>query len=502
MADMTTSLNFYGVNKDVDPYALAGDKWSDVLNVQFKQGRSSLSEAFIENGLDLGAQPKYVIPSSSGGVPVAFYGTDDAIYQVVGPTVTNVSARAYGTGKWDGAFHNQVVLMTNGIEPPQAKLAGEQKFKDLPNFPEKVTAKVLRSFKGFIVAAGLEKNQIASPGEVMWSDVADPGSLPTTWAAAPDNLAGAVSLVEEPSEIVGMELLRDRLIIYKRDSVYSMNYVGGNQVFSFKQVLRATGALNKNCIIEFENKHFVVGINKFYVTDGASFKEVGNDVVYEHFSDILPTATLDDVFVAKNPNAPELYVCFKSSDTSVGCDRALVWNYQENTWSEVYIPDLIYAKDMLIPLQTPPTWSSVTGTWEEAVKSWNIGSLGFSRVLRGLRVGDTKAYNLSRVPELPTYYPDSFLERTGFSLGDDRAVKHVKSVIPNIATKGQVKFYVGASMEQDVGYKWKGPFTYDTSKKNRITCRVSGRHLGIRIISRDMPEVGRMTVTYETVGER
>lgn len=502
MPNESTTLNFYGVNKDVDPYALDPTKWSDCMNVQFRQGRSSGSSVFAEKAT-LTFKPTYFIPSLTAGVPTVFYGTEDAIYQEKAGTFTNVGSGTYTSNHWDGTFFGQVIIMTNGKDAPQSKGEGDANFKALANFPDKTTAGIIRSFKGFLVATRLVKDSIEDHHSIMWSDVADPGMLPSSWAAAPDNLAGRVDLIEEPSNIVGMELLRDRLLIYKNNSVYSMNYVGGNQVFSFKQIMRGLGALNKNCIIEFDNRHFVVDTGQFYVTDGLNKTDVGNNKMYEYFSDTVSYSNLDKVFMAKSPDAKELFICYRTKSGDGGCDRAIVWNWEEDTWTIQNLPEVIYAHSLIQSRENPPTWGNQPAvTWDTAIGTWAFDTLKLARGLYGLQYDSETLLTYGAAEELPHYYEDSYLERTGFSLGDDRSVKHIKQIIPNIATDGDVRFYVGAEMEQDTGYRWKGPFTYNTSQKNRITCRVSGRHLGIRILSRNMPEVGRMTVVYETVGER
>ena len=119
-------------------------------------------------------------------------------------------------------------------------------------------------------------------------------------------------------------------MIYKQQSVWRMDYVGGQFVFRFDQVLGTSGSLTRNCIAELDGLHFVVTGSDIIVHDGQSATSVLDKQSRRHFFASLDGDAYDKTFVVKNPYVNEILVCYAESGATVP-NRALVWNYVDKT---------------------------------------------------------------------------------------------------------------------------------------------------------------------------
>ena len=76
--------------------------------------------------------------------------------------------------------------------------------------------------------------------------------------------------LEDGDIIVDGAALGGSFIIYKERSTWLMKHIGGNLVFSFQKLFNDTGVLSRNCVVEFDNKHFAVTNGDLIVHNGVS----------------------------------------------------------------------------------------------------------------------------------------------------------------------------------------------------------------------------------------
>ena len=129
------------------------------------------------------------------------------------------------------------------------------------------------------MALNLTEGGTNLPNKVRWGDTAEDFNFPSTWTAAATNDAGAVTIGDEADEIIDGLALKESFIIYKGNSTWIANYIGGNLVFSFKKLFNDTGILTRNCVQEFEGKHFVVTQGDVIVHNGVSKQSVATNAV-------------------------------------------------------------------------------------------------------------------------------------------------------------------------------------------------------------------------------
>ena len=138
------------------------------------------------------------------------------------------------------------------------------------------------------------------------------------------------------------------------------------------------------------------------------------------------------------------------------CDKALVYNWVNKTFTERDIPDLGFIG---YGTQADPTsvasWNAATTTWTSEDKNWNeITASSFiskeGKTLIMASASDTKLYRNNTGHTEDGTNMTSFIERTGLSMDaqgqpNHAMVKQVTSVWPKMSGTDTVNVYVGVT---------------------------------------------------------
>jgi hypothetical protein len=346
----------------------------------------------------------------------------------------------------------------------------------------------MRSYKSYLVALNITKAGTEFPTTVKWSAPADPGEIPSTWDETnPANDAGENPLADTGGAIVDGRKMRDAFFIYKEDSVYSMNYVGGTFVFNFRQIFDDIGALSKDSIAEFNAKHFVVGQGDVYVHNGIQKESVIDGKMRSYLFSNIRADAYKRLFVVPDYANTEMWVCYCSADkndlTDKSCDKALVWNWDENTWSIRELPNVRYGTYGIVDPKLADYWDATVGAWDTDSVVWGEANYNPSKLkILFTSSKNDKVYVVGNTSLFDGQPFESFLERREISLGDDRRLKTVTSVTPHVSGDGLMNFYIGTSYIEDGAITWRGPFAYNIGSQYKIDCRVVGRYIAFRAI--------------------
>src|SRR3546814_10374 len=110
---------------------------------------------------------------------------------------------------------------------------------------------------------------------VKWSDLTGFGAVPASWDhTSPSNSAGENIINEMKVEIIDGLSLRDSFIIYAKNEVWTMDYIGGNYLFRWRKIYDKVGILNQNCVVQVDGLHYVFDKDDIYLHDGASKKSI------------------------------------------------------------------------------------------------------------------------------------------------------------------------------------------------------------------------------------
>ena len=355
----------------------------------------------------------------------------------------------------------------------------------LRNWPPGQSCKSIRSFRTFLVGLNWSRSN-KEPRLVKWSTEASYGSPPSTWREDDATLdSGEYELSDTPGEIVDGLPLGDSFLIYKDDSIYVMNYVGTPYIFSFKLLSPTIGALSKNAIAEYEGGHFFIGNSDCYICNGQTVQPLLPNRMRRAMFENINGDDYEKCYVAADYVRNEMLACFPSSDSAT-VDRALIWNWKDNTFSFRDLPDAAHTIAGVFDITEGATWDTNAETWDLGSGAW--GTRNYDNVKESLvfcDITNTKIYRDDYGNKEDTANMTSYIERTGIDLNDAQSVKFVSAVYPQIEVSGNntVNVYVGRQMSTEEGVTWEGPTAFNPNTQSKVSCRVSGKYFGIKVES-------------------
>lgn len=210
-----------------------------------------------------------------------------------------------GTGDWDDitdsaadysggvddSFSLDVIYDDNGSEllyvstnrtDAVKKWNGANDWDDLGGSPQKCT--FLKNFQHFLMLFDCTIGGNRFPQTIYWSD----RGLPETWTGG---ASGSVNLARSSDFIIGAEILRNQLAIYKEDSIAMCYYNGsGSNPFTFEEKkIEGTGCKARDTIRSIGDRHLFLGQDNVYLFDGFSTIPVSNKIRHKLIDSIDPS---------------------------------------------------------------------------------------------------------------------------------------------------------------------------------------------------------------------
>ena len=491
----------YGIVKDLPPYEIPFNAWTDASNVLFRRGYAHRAVGYGE--IHTPAVPPYFVdvvltPSQTyyllAGMAKAY-----AWHRNSDAEITRASGDYTGTERdaWVGSLFNGVYVLTNGVDAPQVwnPVGLGTALVDLPNWPSGYTARVIKPFKNFLVALGVTKPGLDDPRYILWSNAADPGIVPDSWDVADaTKLAGDVSLSGGSDRLVDIVPLAGYGVVYGELSSWLMQYVGYPDVFWFRKLFATAGAINVGCAQPFHQRHFVVTMDDVIVHNGGEPQSVIDKALRGWFFSNLNTGALGAIRVLRFDYLHEMWILFPYGNTTV-CNMALVWNWMENTWAVRDLPNVGGGFGLSLTVDSGATWDDWASTaWDALTDAWGTPSLARSRVAQVvLWSGQNSAVYQTDDSKLAAgEVMDCWLEKRDLDIAvgqdgsvshDNTSVKLVRGIWPMIDAPAGTKFTIQLAGYDFPGgftaYSTSGDFVVGTSPKLDLTAR--GRYLAIKI---------------------
>ena len=312
-------------------------------------------------------------------------------------TVTPVGATATGDNQygarvnqnWSVTLLNGLLVATNGYDTAQmwplssGVPSTSTPLRELRNWPSATSyCKSIAAFRTFLVGLNWQIGGTEYPNLVKWSTEAAALNPPNSWEESDATLdAGEYQLTDTPGKIIDGLPYGDSFLIYKEDSIYIMNFVGTPYIFSFKLLSPTIGLLSKNAVAEYEGGHFFIGNSDCYVTNGQQVTPLlPNKLRREMFSD-LNGDNYEKVFVAADYGRNEMLACYPAGVSTIP-NKALIWNWKDNTFSLRSIPDLYHINSGIAAITTGTTWNDHTEEWDSGAGIWGTGN--YDNVLKNM----------------------------------------------------------------------------------------------------------------------
>lgn len=504
------NIGAIGLVSDIPSRELLPEAWSNAGNIRFQ---NKLAEKSHGEEAALGTPnvaPKFAIPAPLGGVTHWVYADGVSIHKTDGSTHTDITrtASAYNGGtypQWNGCVLGGVLLLNNtsGADVPQQWDSGTTKMKDLTNWPAGTYAKVIRSFKQFAVALDISDGTGNHPYTVRWSHPADPGTVPTSWDVSDATKdTGEVPLSETPDTLVDCLPLGNINIIYKERTCWAMQYVGGQAIFAFRRLPMDFGLLAQNCVVEIPQGHFVVTRGDVRIHNGQTSKSIVDDKIRRRLFNTMSQEYSGYTSVAVNAKYNEVWIFYvNEGNTTPLATKALIWNWEENTWTDRAVPSVAFASNGIFPqtiaAKTFDTSSGVTFDADAGAFDQSDYPTAEDRLIM-CSPEDTAFYMVDQTYLYNGSAYDVFLERIGLGIvGRDRqgqwkvnqeAVKFIRNIYPKVSADPGViiDIYLGIQLKPNDPIEWSGPYTFDPETDTKIDCTLTTKLIGIRFSSRSV----------------
>lgn len=359
-----------GVIKDVPPHRLPPEGWSDSTGFRFPvEGPSTLrgrKEVFTSAPI----QPLWLSPFPSLTDPLWVYASNSDVYSYLGSAGTHLSL---GTGfaaageRWQGFVFQGVGILNQVNNHPQqlAPISHGTALANLSNWgsnPAGASTRVrsLRPYRNFLIAMYLVESGTDKPFRVRWSDAANPGSVPGSWAPLASNRSGEIDLAETPDYVVDGLVLGDVFIIYKERSAWGLQFVGGTQVMRSWRIADEVGILARDCVARFPAGHLVATQDDIYAHTGApgSAQSILRDKLRRWLQRNINSDQFRNCFMCQNVPRKEIWFFFPSSGATYA-NRVLMWNWEENKIGILEVEETPFAvAGSLRPGSSTDTWAS------------------------------------------------------------------------------------------------------------------------------------------------
>ena len=163
-----------------------------------------------------------------------------------------------------------------------------------------------------------------SPMAVRWADSENFNQ----WTPATNNTSGDVILTDG-TEIIGAVRSRNAINVWTDNSLWLMTFIGGNDVFGFKQMGTNCGLIATHAAVDFDGRTFWMGEDNFYAFDG----QVRNldCTVKRYIFDRINKTNKDKIYAGINSEFKEIVWLYPSTGQDE-CDSYVVFNPVENYW--------------------------------------------------------------------------------------------------------------------------------------------------------------------------
>jgi len=487
-------LGTIGVIQDIAPEDIPLQAWSAVQNIRCQLGQAGTISGYAEYTTPT-VTPYFILPYPQTADFYWIYAGLAKIYQFNGSThsditrqtaATDVDYTGSATDRWNGYIFGGVPILNNGVDNPQyfngtlfADMIwdGSNTWDDVSKL-----ARVIVPYKYYLVALNVYESGTWYPFRVLWSNPADPGSMPDSWDyTSATNSAGFNDILDTPGHLIDAATLRDTLILYKEDAVWAMQWVEDSSVFNFYRVGDMPGILAQGCVIEVANAHIVLSRGDLYSHDGQSWQSIVSQRVRRALFDDLDPDNYASCYLVKHSDRNEVWVCYPTSGNTLP-NKRLVWNYELNTFSFCDLPAATAHIARGVLITSAYTWDSLPfATWDDWTGTW--GSRVYTGAAHALVAASDKLYSMETGNTADGTAIECILERTGLALGDPGDIILARTIFPRVEGAGPVNVYIGSHEVPGGGVTWEGPYAFTPATDYKIDCSACGPFLAVKFQS-------------------
>lgn len=486
-----------GIVNDLPPSEVAPQFYTSGQNIHFRQSFAERTQGHAKVYTGILTTLRNISNCQVAGTNYWVYHGTDKSSVVTGATHNDITKAGGITGDTTAnvitsGLLNGVHFMNNGIDAPLFwDGIPANPMTDLTGWPASTTCKAMRAFKFHLFAMDISKPAGEFPMQVLWSDAAAPGTIPSSWTAAATNEAGDAELSQTPGQIIDGLGLRSSFLFYKQHSAYIADYVGGNNIFNFRKAFITSGVLTRNCIAEYRGRHFVVTDGDIILTDGSVTESIADNRMRKFLFNQLDQDNFEATFVVAFPKQNEIWVCFPSAGSTF-CDLALIWDGVANAWGVREIPDISHgAVGIVSDLSVSEFWDDDADTWDSDTTTWN--QQNFSNADDRLVLAqpddatplDSQFVQVDSGKTFDGANIGANIVKQSMAFDEPNRVKFLRRLIPHIKADAgtQVKIRAGSQMVITDAISWSNEVTYTVGTDQQVDTFAQGKYLSFEFRS-------------------
>lgn len=496
MADLEIgSLGTSGINLDLSPKDLPPQVFNLSKNMDFK-------------GTAIGPMVNTVSRASRpAGLTVVHYmhsfyiAGDVLVWLVCGETSAHLlymgvwydvtPANMLPSKKYQSTYINGFVLINNGRQKPFYVDIFDPlvPMKTYDVWPDGQLCEVIASLEGILIGFGpVDSSGIFNKSLMIWSDIADPGFLPTNFDYAnPASRAGFTTFEGDEFPIAAVPL-ENRLQLYRSRSIYDISFIGGNNVFSTIRRQLQPNLFSSRAVCAFRRadsgSHFGIGDGYFFLFNGLDIVPLGIDFVTRTFFSTVNRAYSHMVQVVHDNKLDEIWVCYPEVGFTT-CNKALIYDLNRKLWKLRDLDSLTAVSSGFFPTTSDlVSWNNLLVTWAQWTVPWKItysvseiSTLVFAENVGLTKIPDVGAPMSAMAQRLFCAFDSQ--DTTGRPNNRRNSVKFLTELFPE--ANGRLRFRIGTSMTNTGFIDWTQWMEFDSFSDDKLDLANSGAYISYEV---------------------
>lgn len=296
---------------------------------------------------------------------------------------------------------NEYVAVTHAVKMRYLLNGIWNNFRPALNATESLNAALaIVQFQNRLLAFNVWQGLTATPAatgdhyqnRVVWSRVGNPFAA-DSWRQDIEGRGGGLDAFTTEA-IIGIEFVRNRLIVYFERSTWELVYTGNQiQPFTWQKINTELGAESTFSIIPFDKVVLGVGHVGIHACNGANVERIDSKIPDTVFDIHNANQGVERVYGVRDYFSEMVYWTFPSTTTTATFpypNRVLVYNYATGTWAFNDDSITCFGYFQSQPPDASASWDSDTITWDSD-ETWGSGSLDiqFRQVVAGNQEGYT-----------------------------------------------------------------------------------------------------------------
>lgn len=406
------------------------------------------------------------------------------IYAVEGTNSYNITPAAMHAvsdpWEWTSCLLNGLPVFSNGRDPLYYFAgSGGTPAAMIPGWDATTAAQAVCAFRYHLFAMNIDGPAGVFDNLVMWSDAAEPGTLPASWTPSASNEAGSAILADTPGRCICGLSLGPQLLVYKPTSVYAFEYAGQqpDNIFTVRPVNRSLGALGPHCVLDLGTKHLILGNDDVVLTDGINTQSIAEDRVKINLASAIDEDYAQNAFAIRDLYKREVWICIPETGARFAT-LAHIWDERRDTWTTRDLNSLRCGTTGYVTDATETTtWDADALTWDSDVSAWNAGSVA---AIAHVVTAEANTIYVEDTDDAVSI--TGTLQRTDMTFGDD--VPRVLTQRVHIRGTGlgfsDVRVRLGARHSVDVPIAWGA---YVPVEQHGTPYEVEGRYISLEVMA-------------------